>query len=62
MGKIRSVWCKGVQCSTMGEFKKIWISSLKYIYLLGEYNGGKNIKYKPSVWKKNKTPMEASIM
>jgi hypothetical protein len=28
MGKIWGVWCKGVQCSMMGELKQIKISSL----------------------------------
>jgi hypothetical protein len=28
--KIWGVWCKGVQCSVMGELKQIKISSLKY--------------------------------
>jgi hypothetical protein len=30
MGKIWCVWCKGVQCLVMGEFKQIKIWSLKY--------------------------------
>jgi hypothetical protein len=33
MGKIWGVWCKGIQCLVMGEFKHIKISSLKYLII-----------------------------
>jgi hypothetical protein len=33
MGKIHGVWCKGIQCSMMGELKHIKISSLKSLII-----------------------------
>jgi hypothetical protein len=33
MGKIWGVWCKGIQCSMIGELKHIKISSLKSLII-----------------------------